>query len=83
MRIILVSVVLATLIAIGGFMALFRAQEPVYEAQPQPTVRIGDPGHNLVGPDWSGNVQVGADGASSRATAEPAGTRTQRGQEAF
>ena len=34
------------------------AQEPVYSAQPGPGVRVGDPGHNLVGQDWSGDPSL-------------------------
>jgi len=48
---IAVSFVLA-LVAGGGYML---AQEPVYRAQPMPSVRVGDPGQNLVGENYSGN----------------------------
>ena len=29
-------------------------ERSVYEVQAFPSVRVDDPGHNLVGPDWSG-----------------------------
>lgn len=55
MRVVLTSIVIAVLLAAGVSFALYRTQKPVYEVDVAPTtVRIGDPGHNLVGPDWSG-----------------------------
>jgi uncharacterized protein involved in exopolysaccharide biosynthesis len=54
MQIILASIVIAVLLAVGAGIVLSQMQEPVYEAQAMPTVRLDDPGHNLVGPDWSG-----------------------------
>lgn len=54
MRVVLTSIVIAVLLAAGVSFAFYGTQKPVYEVEVAPTVRIGDPGHNLVGPDWSG-----------------------------
>lgn len=54
MPVIIGSIVLAGILAAGAGYVLLRSQEPVYEAQPLPSVRVGNPGYNLVGPDWSG-----------------------------
>jgi hypothetical protein len=42
-------------IALAAGAAFYVAQEPIYRAQPGPGVRVGDPGHNLVGQSWSGD----------------------------
>jgi hypothetical protein len=54
MRIIVASTLAAAALALGAGVLLFAAQKPAYHAATMPTVRIGDPGDNLVGPDWSG-----------------------------
>jgi hypothetical protein len=54
MRIILISTLAAATLALGAGLLLFAAQKPAYQVATTPTVRIGDPGHNLVGHDWSG-----------------------------
>jgi hypothetical protein len=55
MPIILTSSIVAVLLAVSVGLALTRMQQPAYVAKAMPeTVRIDDPGHNLVGPDWSG-----------------------------
>jgi hypothetical protein len=58
MKIIVTAVVASFLLAVGVGLILSAAQKPVYEVQAFPTVRIDDPGHNLVGPDWSGLYRV-------------------------
>jgi hypothetical protein len=71
MWIITISIVAAVLLASGALLALSAAQKPVYEARTMPTVRIDEPGQNLVGPDWSGLNAPGKDAAEdSRAGAE-------------
>jgi hypothetical protein len=55
MPVILVSIALAAVLAVVAGLGLYSMQEPVYQSQPMPSVRVGDPGHNLVGPNWSGN----------------------------
>jgi hypothetical protein len=78
MRVILASVLLALLIAVGAGVILFRAQKPVYEAYSLPSVRIGDPGHNLVGPQWTGDVRAEhGDDMWHRAAAESTSARPQ------
>jgi hypothetical protein len=55
MPVILASIALAVLLAIVSGLGLYSMQVPVYQSQPMQSVRVGDPGHNLVGPNWSGN----------------------------
>ena len=47
-----------TLAALGlayvASLILNREQEPAYEAFVGSGARVGDPGHNLVGPNWNG-----------------------------
>jgi hypothetical protein len=52
---ILSGIALAVVLAVLAGMAFNASQEPVYRAQPMESVRVGDPGHNLVGPNWTGN----------------------------
>jgi hypothetical protein len=58
MKIIVTAVVVSFLLAAGVGLILSAMQKPVYEVQAFPTVRLDDPGHNLVGPDWSGLNRV-------------------------
>lgn len=58
MAVILGAIVLAIIIALTAGAGFYMAQEPVYSAQPGPGVRVGDPGHNLVGRDWSGDPSL-------------------------
>jgi hypothetical protein len=55
MPVIIASIALALILATASGLVLFSMQEPVYRSQPMESVRVGDPGHNLVGPNWSGN----------------------------
>jgi hypothetical protein len=55
MKIIVISIVVAALVAAGAGLILSVAQEPAYEAYTLQSVRLDDPGYNLVGPDWSGD----------------------------
>jgi uncharacterized protein involved in exopolysaccharide biosynthesis len=55
MPVILASIALAAVLAIIAGLGLYSMQKPVYQSQRMPSVRVGDPGHNLVGPNWSGN----------------------------
>ena len=54
MRILVMSIVVTVLFAAGAGVVLSTTQRPAYEVQVPSSVRIGDPGHNLVGPDWTG-----------------------------
>ena len=57
MPVILGAIVLAVIIALTAGAGFYMAQEPVYRAQGS-GVRVGDPGHNLVGQDWSGDPSL-------------------------
>jgi hypothetical protein len=71
MRIIVASIVASVLLAVGAGVALSLAQKPVYQARAMPSVRLDDPGENLVGPDWSGLNKVPQDATKvSQAPAE-------------
>jgi hypothetical protein len=53
MRTIVSSAVVAIVLAIAAGYALdLTAQKTAYEANTTGGVRLADPGHNLVGPDW-------------------------------
>jgi hypothetical protein len=58
---ILFSIALAAVLAVVAGLGLHSMQKPVYVSQPMPSVRVGDPGHNLVGPSWSGNPPKASD----------------------
>jgi uncharacterized protein involved in exopolysaccharide biosynthesis len=58
MKIIVTAIVASFLLAGGVGLILSATQKPVYQVQAFPTVRLDDPGHNLVGPDWSGLNRV-------------------------
>ncbi len=54
MRVILSAIVAAILISAAVGYVLLAGDKPIYQALAQPGVRLGDPGTNLVGPDWTG-----------------------------
>ncbi|WP_041544761.1 MULTISPECIES: hypothetical protein [Chelativorans] len=54
MRMILMGIVLAAVIAVGAGYALQARQEPSWQVFSSDSTRVGDPGHNLVGPNWTG-----------------------------
>jgi hypothetical protein len=56
--VILGAIVLAVAIAAAAGAGFYMAQEPIYRAQPGPGVRVGDPGQNLVGQDWTGEPSL-------------------------
>jgi hypothetical protein len=49
------SVLIALLIGVVAAFVLNAAQRPAYEAYSTSSTRVGEPGHNLVGDNWSGN----------------------------
>lgn len=55
MGVILTGIVAAIVIAIGAGFALRSQQEPSWEAYSTASTRVGDPGANLVGRDFSGD----------------------------
>ncbi len=66
MGMIFSGIVAVVVIAIGAGFILRSEQESAYEAYSTPSTRVGEPGNNLVGPDWSGE----AGGEESRAEGE-------------
>ncbi|MCZ7660311.1 MAG: hypothetical protein M5U07_21870 [Xanthobacteraceae bacterium] len=71
MPVILASILIAVVVAGGAGAVLTTMQQPVYETQPMAGVRVGDPGSNLVGPNWSGQPPRGG----SRQEAQADGRR--------
>jgi hypothetical protein len=58
MSALLTSILVAIALAAGTGLLLYNMQKPVYYTGAKPTVRISDPGDNLVGPDWSGLYKI-------------------------
>ncbi|HYF52901.1 MAG TPA: hypothetical protein VEA41_01430, partial [Salinarimonas sp.] len=57
MKVIIASAVAALLLGISAALLLNAVQEPAYQAYSTTGARVGEPGANLVGPNWSGNPQ--------------------------
>lgn len=68
MGLILAGIVIAVAISIGAGFILRGEQEPAWEVYSTTSARVGDPGQNLVGPDWSGEPT----GTPAAADTEPA-----------
>ncbi|MCV0395595.1 MAG: hypothetical protein K5872_17175 [Rhizobiaceae bacterium] len=62
MGMILAGIVVAVAIAFGTGVFLLNAQqqEPAWQAYSTESTRVGDPGHNLVGQNWSGEPEGSA-----------------------
>ncbi len=60
MRVIILSAVAALVLGYLASFVLDREQEPAYRAFTGSGAEVRDPGHNLVGPNWSGNNEKGA-----------------------
>ena len=54
MKVMLLAVVAAVVLGAGAAFVLSQSQETAYEAYATTGARVGDPGHNLVGPNWTG-----------------------------
>jgi hypothetical protein len=54
MKPFLLSVIVAVTLAIAAAALLNGTQQRAYEAYATSGTRVSDPGHNLVGPRWSG-----------------------------
>ena len=54
MKVLMASVVVAIVLGVGAAFVLNASQKPAFEAYSTSSTRVGDPGHNLVGPNWSG-----------------------------
>lgn len=57
MRAILSGIAVALVLAVLAGFVLAEVQKPSFEAYLTPSVRLGDPGHNLVGQNWTGGQQ--------------------------
>lgn len=55
MKVIFASVLIAIVIGVAAAFILNTAQRPAYEVYSTSSTRVGEPGHNLVGENWSGN----------------------------
>jgi hypothetical protein len=53
-KVIILAAIAALVIAFAAAFVLDREQEPAYQAFTGSGARVGDPGTNLVGPQWSG-----------------------------
>ncbi len=56
MKIVLASMAVAIVLGVVAAFVLNGNQRPAFEAFSTSSTRVGDPGHNLVGPKWTGNV---------------------------
>jgi hypothetical protein len=56
MKVFLAALLVATVVAVGVSLLLNTIQRPSYAAFTAEGVRVGDPGNNLVGPNWNGTV---------------------------
>lgn len=63
MRVFFSGLVAAIVLGVAAGVILRGAQDPVYESYSSSSVRIGEPGDNLVGRSWSGNPSVSAQGS--------------------
>ncbi len=61
MGIILAGIVVAVAIAIGAGYFMFAEQKLAWQVYSTSSTRVGDPGHNLVGPAWTGDSGGEAD----------------------
>ena len=68
MGMILTGIVVAVAIAFGAGYFSFNAQQqqPAWQAYSTDSTRVGDPGHNLVGQNWSG--EPGSEAGSDEET---------------
>ena len=57
MKVILASLLAAIVIAVGAALILDTTQRPAYEVYKGAGADIRDPGHNLVGENWTGKPQ--------------------------
>lgn len=67
MGMILTGIVVAFAIAIGAGYYLSAQQEPAWQVFSTDSTRVGNPGQNLVGQDWTGDgsIAVGEEEAAS------------------
>jgi hypothetical protein len=53
-RTILAGICVTLALAVVAAFALSEAQKDSFQVYATQSVRVGDPGHNLVGPKWNG-----------------------------
>ena len=58
MRAIVSGIAIALGIAVLAAFVLAEAQKPSYKVYTTQSVRLGDPGHNLVGQNWAEGYQA-------------------------
>lgn len=54
LKVMILSAIVAIALAYAAALVLDRQQEPAYQAYQGSGARVGDPGENLVGPNWTG-----------------------------
>ena len=69
MGVVLTGIVLAVLIAVGAGVFLRGEQRQAWQVYSTASTRVGDPGENLVGQNWTGNPGDDAAGAEHSAPA--------------
>ena len=62
MKVIVGSVLIAIVIGVAAAFILTGVQKPAYEVYSTVSTSVREPGHNLVGENWSGNPQPGRNG---------------------
>ena len=60
MKVMFASFLAAIVLAVAASFVLNGSQRTAYDAYATSGARVGEPGHNLVGPNWSGNNERGA-----------------------
>ena len=67
MGMILSGIVVAIAISFGAAYFLLNSpqQQPAWKVYSTISTRVDDPGHNLVGQDWTGEPRTGADAGIS------------------
>jgi hypothetical protein len=61
MKAVLSGIVIAFCVAVLASLVLGGTQRPSFEAYSTQAVRVGDPGHNLIGPAWDGSHEPAAE----------------------
>ncbi len=55
MKVIVGAILVAIVLGVAAALVLNTTQRPAYEVYSTSSVRVGEPGHNLVGENWTGN----------------------------
>ena len=58
MNVVLTGIVAAVVLGIVAALVLRGEQKPAYEAYSTSSTRVGDPGYNLVGKNWTGEPKT-------------------------